>query len=87
MALTASLKQEEIYPWVVELLHEMFEIDPAKITPQTNLYTELDLDSIDAVDLAVKFKEVTGKRLAPETFKTVRTVQDAVDALTRLLAE
>ena len=51
------------------------------------MYTDLDIDSIDAVDLAVKLKQLTGKRLEPEVFKTVRTVQDVVDALTGLLAK
>jgi acyl carrier protein len=67
------------------MLHEMFELDKAKITLDANLYTDLDIDSIDAVDLAVKLKELTGKRLQPEVFKRVRTVQDVVDALADLL--
>jgi acyl carrier protein len=64
----------------------MFELDKAKITPQANLYTDLDIDSIDAVDLAVKLKQLTGKRLQPDVFKSVRTVQDIVNALEGLLA-
>jgi acyl carrier protein len=79
--------KEEIYPWVVDILHEMFELDRSKITPEANLYTDLDIDSIDAVDLAVKFKDLTGKRLQPEVFKSVRTVKDVVNALSALLAE
>jgi len=77
--------KEEIYTWVVNILHEMFELDKARITPQSNLYSDLDIDSIDAVDLAVKLKQLTGKRLEPEVFKRVRTVQDVVDALSGLL--
>jgi acyl carrier protein len=80
------VSKEEIYPWVVDTLHEMFELDKAKITPQSNLYTDLDIDSIDAVDLAVKLKQLTGKRLQPDVFKSVRTVQDIVNALEGLLA-
>lgn len=83
--ITAS--KEEIFQWVVQTLHEMFEIDEAAITPGANLYTDLDIDSIDAVDLAVKVKEYTGKRLQPETFKAVRTVDDVVNALAALLRE
>jgi len=79
--------KEEIYSWVVNILHEMFELDKARITPEANLYSDLDIDSIDAVDLAVKLKQFTGKRLEPEVFKRVRTVQDVVDALTGLLGK
>ena len=85
MTLAIPTNKEEIYSWVVNILHEMFELDKARITPQANLYTDLDIDSIDAVDLAVKLKQLTGKRLEPEVFKRVRTVQDVVDALSGLL--
>jgi acyl carrier protein len=67
--------KEEIYPWVANILHEMFELDKSKITPQANLYTDLE------------FKDLTGKRLRPEVFKSVRTVQDVVNALSTLLVE
>jgi acyl carrier protein len=86
MKLEMPQSKEEIYPWVAEILHEMFELDKAKITPQANLYTDLDIDSIDAVDIAVRLKQLTGKRLQPEVFKSVRTVEDVVTALEVLLA-
>jgi acyl carrier protein len=47
----------------------MFELDRSKITPDANLYSDLDIDSIDAVDIEVRLKEVTGKRMQPEVFK------------------
>jgi acyl carrier protein len=86
MNLEIPMSKEEIYRWVVDMLHEMFDLDKAKITPQANLYSDLDIDSIDAVDLAVKLKQLTGKRLQPEVFKSVRTVQDVVNALEGLVA-
>jgi acyl carrier protein len=79
--------REEIYAWLVNILHEMFELDKAKITLDANLYMDLDIDSIDAVDIAVKLKQLTGKRLQPEVFKSVRTVRDVVDALAGLALE
>lgn len=87
MVLDSTTSKEQLTTWMVNVLHEMFELDKAKITPEANLYTDLDIDSIDAVDLAVKLKQLTGKRLQPEMFKTIRTVQDIVDALAALLAE
>jgi acyl carrier protein len=85
ISLSNVMTKEDIYPTLVNMLHEMFELDRSKITLDANLYSDLDIDSIDAVDLAVKLKELTGKRLQPEVFKSVRTVQDVVDALTVLL--
>lgn len=82
---TDPTNKQEIYSWLVNILNEMFELDKARITLEANLYSDLDIDSIDAVDLAVKLKQLTGKRLEPEVFKSVRTVQDVVDALSGLL--
>ena len=87
MTSVSPVSKEEIYPWLIDILHDMFDLDKAKITAAANLYTDLDIDSIDAVDLAVKLKQLTGKRLQPEVFKSVRTVQDVVDALAGLLAK
>ncbi|MFJ3056668.1 acyl carrier protein [Herbaspirillum sp. NPDC087042] len=83
--LPPAMNKDDIYAWIVDMLHEMFELDKDKITPQSNLYTDLDIDSIDAVDIVVKLNQSTGKRIQPDVFRTVRTVQDVVDVLATLL--
>ncbi len=85
--LNSAMTKEAIYGWVVNILHEMFELDQASITPEANLYTDLDIDSIDAVDIVVKLNQLTNKRIQPDVFRTVRTVQDVVNVLADLLAE
>jgi acyl carrier protein len=79
--------REEILAQLTEHLEEMFEVPPERVTPEARLYEDLDLDSIDAVDLVVKLQEVTGKRIRPETFKAVRTVGDVVECMHAILAE
>jgi len=69
-----------------ELLADTFDIDPTRVTPEADLYRDLDLDSIDAVDLAIKLQEMTGKRIKPDEFRSVRTVGDVILAVDRLLA-
>jgi acyl carrier protein len=59
-------------------LVEMFEVPPEKITRNARLFEDLDLDSIDAVDLIVKLQELTGRKFKPEEFKSVRTVGDLI---------
>lgn len=76
--------QEEIYQKIAKVLEELFEIDPADISPEANLYQDLDIDSIDAVDLVVELKKMTGKKIKPEDFKSVRTVQDVVNEVEKL---
>jgi acyl carrier protein len=85
MTFSNAMAKKDLYPMMVDILHEMFELDKAKITLDADLYSDLNIDSIDAVDLAVKLKELTGKRFQPEVFKRVRTVRDVVDALADLL--
>ncbi len=77
--------QHAIYNEVSALLVKLFEIDPQEIKPEARLYDDLELDSIDAVDMIVHLQKKTGKKIKPEEFKAVRTVQDVVDAVERLL--
>lgn len=82
-----QMTKEQLFTKCVEILNETFDIPPEKIKPESRLYEELDIDSIDAVDLIVRMKPMVGKRMQPEAFKAVRTVQDVVDALHRLIHE
>ena len=87
MVIINDMNRDELFTWVADLLADMFELDRASLSPASNLYADLDIDSIDAVDLAVKLKQMTGKRLQPEVFKTIRTIGDVVDALAGLAEE
>jgi len=75
----------EIFEKLVTILHKEFEIERSLMAPDSNLYTDLDLDSIDTVDLVIRLQEITGKRIEPETFKSVRTIEDVVDAIESLI--
>jgi acyl carrier protein len=79
------LSRDEVYRRLARYLTDMFEVPEEKIRPEARLYEELDLDSIDALDLVVKLQEITGRRISPHEFKTVRTVGDVVDRVTALL--
>ncbi len=79
-----NMNRQEMFEWVSDLLAQMFELDKSTITPQSNLYQDLDIDSIDAVDLAVKLKQLTGKRLSPDVFKEIHTIDDIITALSNL---
>jgi len=81
------MTREEILAALSDALQEMFEVPAEKITEQALLYQELDLDSIDAIDLVVKLQDLTGKKIKPEQFKSVRTVGDVIDHVQALLRE
>ncbi len=81
------LAQEQILEQLRQWMEELFEIEPADIQLNSNLYSDLDVDSIDAIDLVVKIKQLTGKQVQPEDFKNVRTVQDVVTVIQNMSAE
>jgi acyl carrier protein len=75
------MTKDEVFAKVQEILVQEFELDKESVTPEAKLNEDLDLDSIDAVDLIVRMKEYISGKVDPERFKSVRTVQDAVDVL------
>lgn len=79
--------REAIFLKLREILVEMFEVDAEDVSEDAHLSEDLDIDSIDAVDLIVRLKELTGKKIAPEEFKSVRTVGDVVTAIEKVVAQ
>ena len=79
------MTKEEIFLKIQEILTEEFEIDKNAITPEAKLNQDLELDSIDAVDLLVKMKEYVSGKIEPEQFKKAVTIQDVVDLLYPLI--
>ncbi len=76
--------QTENFSRLKALLEKEFDIDPAAISMDAKLAEDLDLDSIDAIDMIVRLKEITGKKVPPERFREVRTVGDIVQVLDSL---
>lgn len=79
--------KEEIYTQLLGVMEELFELEPERVTPEAKLNDDLDIDSIDAVDMVVKLNSITGKKLQPAEFKNIRTVQDVVDVVHNLVNE
>lgn len=83
--MSEKLTKETILKELTTILTEDFEIDEKQITPDANLFEDLELDSIDAVDLAVRVQQFTQKKISPENFKQIRTIEDVVNAIEELL--
>ena len=79
------MTEEEIQRTVTDVLVADFECDREKLTPDANLFADLDLDSIDAVDLVVRLQQVTKKKVNPEDFRQIRTLRDVVTAVFKLV--
>ncbi|MDN3614370.1 MAG: acyl carrier protein [Vibrio gallaecicus] len=82
-----EINKQEVFTQVKDALIELFELEADDITGEAHLYQDLDLDSIDAVDLVVHLQKVTGKKIKPEEFKAVRTVNDVVESVANLLKD
>ncbi len=81
------MTHEDIFNIVAATLNETFGIPMTSINRETKLFEDLDLDSIDAVDLIVKLQNYTNRKIDPEVFKQVRTVGNIVDAIHALMVE
>lgn len=79
------MDKQQIFEQIQSALVQLFELSAEDIKPESKLFEELDLDSIDAVDLVVHLQKKIGKKVDPETFKSVRTVQDVVEAINNLV--
>lgn len=79
------MTEQEVEKKIVQILVDDFEVDAAALKPETNLFTELDLDSIDAVDLVVRLQQATGKKVNPEDFRQIRTLGDVTQAVLKLV--
>jgi acyl carrier protein len=75
------MDKTEIFARIKDYMVDLFDTPADAITPEADLQNDLDLDSIDAVDLIVKLQELTGQKIKPEEFKTVRTVGDVVNRI------
>lgn len=79
------MTEAEIAKTIKDILAADFDVDPQAIKPETNLFTDLDLDSIDAVDLVVRLQQEIGKKVEPAEFKKIRTFGDVVAAVSKLV--
>jgi len=76
------MNRDQLYLKIREILIDQFEVEESIVTLDANLYEELEIDSIDAVDLMVHIKELTGQKIPPEQFREIRTIADVLNALT-----
>lgn len=80
-----SAKEQEIYEYLKKSMTELFEIEAEKITPQARIYEDLEIDSIDAIDMIDTLKKYSGHRMSPSDFKEVRNIEDIVRVVAKQL--
>lgn len=73
---TPGMTREQIARQVDSVLADEFEIEADLITPDAQLFADLGLDSLDAVDLIVSLEATFGARVPEEAAKKVKSVAD-----------
>ncbi len=76
--------REEIFNTVRTALIDLFELDAPAVVPEARFNDDLEIDSIDAVDLVDHLSRIFDRRVSPRDFRAVRTVQDLIDTIDRL---
>ncbi len=79
--------REEILSAINDVLVKEFECDRAELKPEARLFEDLDLDSIDAVDLIVRLQNMTKLKVKAEDFKSIHTLGDVADVIAKLMSE
>ena len=70
--------RDEIFDWVTGILQQEFQYE-GEVRLDSHLIDDLDLDSIDAIDMTVRLEEKTGLSFKEEELKSLRTVGDVID--------
>ena len=81
------MSKDEIFEILKGALMELFEIDEGKIARESKIYEDLEIDSIDAIDLVDFIKKKTGYRMEATDFKEVRTLNDIIEVVSKQLAK
>ena len=78
------MRRSEILDQIRKILHKEFALDEQLVVPDARLQEDLDLDSLDAVVLAMSLEQVTGLVVEEECLKRIRTVKDIADVVEQL---
>ncbi len=79
--------RESLLARITVILQEQFDVEPDSITPAARLREDLDIDSIDAVNLMIELKSITAKKITLENFHQVKTISDLIEAVLAFLSQ
>jgi acyl carrier protein len=75
------MEEDELYARIRDLLIKEFEVPPEAISREARTREDLELDSLDHVDLVVELERFAGRRIESDELTNLKTVGDAVDLL------
>ena len=81
------MEKEDVIEKINHTFIENFEIEPERLTKESKLFEDLELDSLDAVDMIVHMEQNLGIKVDIQKFSTVRTLQDVYEMAYELYSE
>jgi len=76
-----SMTKDELFKKVQALIAEKFELDPSKVTMDSNFRKDFEADSLDTYELVYAIEQDFGVTIPDEKANEFETVKDAVDFL------
>jgi acyl carrier protein len=77
--------KDDLFEQLKDVLVTEFDLPRERLQPAAHLVDDLDLDSIDWIDMAVALEAKTGRKLKEQDLEAIRTLQDVVDLIHRKL--
>ncbi len=82
------MTEQEIVETINQALAEEFELDPADLVPEANLFTDLELDSLDMVDMVIVLEKAFQVKIRDEkAVRKIRTLGDLHQYVTKKRSE
>jgi acyl carrier protein len=78
---------EQLLAFLRRVLEKEFEVPAEEVRPEAKLVADLDLDSVDAMVIALRLEEETGLELTDDELKSLDTVASVVALVHQRLAE
>ncbi len=83
-----SIAKETVIQIVNSILEEKFEFSPEELTPEKHIFNDLQIDSLDIVDLMMGLQQKLGIQLRDnQELRKVQTLQDIYDLVAKIVAE
>lgn len=81
------MNEEKILVELKKVLIDEFEVDEEKITPNASFYEDLELDSLDAIDLIVTMNNVYNIDVDNKSMEEILTIQQLIDTVKRYITK
>lgn len=82
--MSESISKEQIIEQINLILTDEFEMEPDDLSPDAKLFEDLELDSLDAVDLIVRLEKKFGTRIPEDDARQLATLGDVYDFIGKL---